>query len=150
MKRLLKFTRLSSTDRLLLIKATVLLTLVRLALWVLPFPTLLELLNRRPPAVRAEVESSPKRIAWAVAKAGRYVPKATCLAEAATAQLLFQAGGLPASLRIGVTRGEQGELKAHAWLEHHGEIVLGRSEEAYTPLQARPEQSISGRESCTS
>jgi hypothetical protein len=31
----------------------------------------------------------------------------------------------PASLRIGVSKGQRGDLQAHAWVESHGSIVIG-------------------------
>jgi hypothetical protein len=47
--------------------------------------------------------------------------------------------GYPASVRIGVTRSETGQLQAHAWVESKGRVVFGGSEASvkhYTVLTA--------------
>jgi hypothetical protein len=79
---------------------------------------------------------SPERIAWAVRVARRYVPAATCLSQALAVRTLFRRQGYPAQLRIGVTKGERGQLEAHAWVESEGKIVIGGSQDLarYTPL----------------
>jgi hypothetical protein len=51
--------------------------------------------------------------------------------------VLLARRGHPALLRIGVLKGEEGRLEAHAWLESKGRIVIGGSElERFTPLVA--------------
>jgi hypothetical protein len=44
--------------------------------------------------------------------------------------------GEPAVLRIGVIKNEAGNLKAHAWVESRGRIMIGDSRDLfrYTPL----------------
>ncbi|MFQ5795320.1 MAG: lasso peptide biosynthesis B2 protein [Candidatus Bipolaricaulia bacterium] len=83
MKRLRKFLLLTSTDRRLLVRATLLVWVIRFGLWLLPFQTLRRLLARvaqAPAGWRNSGSLSPDRIAWAVAVASRYVPGAgTCL-----------------------------------------------------------------------
>jgi Transglutaminase-like superfamily len=62
-----------------------------------------------------------------VALASRYVPTATCLAQALAGQTLLAQQGEPAVLRIGVAKNEAGKLEAHAWVESQGRIVIGAS-----------------------
>jgi hypothetical protein len=40
------------------------------------------------------------------------------------------------NLRIGVTKGPEGELKAHAWVESNGRIIIGQQKDlrSYTVL----------------
>jgi hypothetical protein len=33
--------------------------------------------------------------------------------------------GYASELRIGVAKGEQGELEAHAWVEYQGKVIIG-------------------------
>ena len=65
-------------------------------------------------------------MASSVRRVSRYVPAASCLTQALATQVLLGRRGQVSSLRIGVTRSAEGELKAHAWLESNGEIIIGR------------------------
>ena len=141
MKRLLKFMHLPAAERWLLVKAALLLSAIRLGLGLLPFQTLRRLLAKVAEASTGLQEtdrSSADRIVWAVEAAGRRLPGAgTCLTQALAAQALLARRGHPALLRIGVLKGEEGRLEAHAWLESKGRIVIGGSElERFTPLVA--------------
>ena len=52
-------------------------------------------------------------------------------------QVLLSRRGHPTLHHIGVAKGEEGCLEAHAWLESRGKVVIGGSElERYTPLLA--------------
>jgi hypothetical protein len=139
MTRLRKFLTLAPSDRRLLLQSAVLLAAVRLGLWLLPFRTLRRLLGRvkTPTGMPGGGAAALDRVAWAVTKASRYVPEATCLTQALAAQIMLARLGVPARVRIGVARGENAELVAHAWVEGQGQIVVGGSNlERYTPLLA--------------
>ena len=133
MHRLHKFFRLSAPERFLLVRATTLLVIVRIALWLLPFKTL-----QRSSAKLAQIFApshketmfSTERVVWAVEVASRYVPRATCLTKALAAQNMLRLGGIPTSLRIGVAKGMAGSFEAHAWLESGGKILIGGAEAA--------------------
>lgn len=124
------FLRNSLSDQWLLIKALVLVCCVRLALWLMPLRVL-----RRMAKISSSV-SSPARpqlhshvvrkIASSVRRASRYVPAASCLTQALATQVLLARRGQVTNLRIGVTNGDEGGFKAHAWLESNGEIIIGR------------------------
>jgi hypothetical protein len=78
---------------------------------------------------------SVERLAWAVGVASRFVPKATCLAKALAVHVLLQQAGYEVFLHIGVTNNEEGNLKAHAWIESQGRVLIGGSDlNSYTPL----------------
>ena len=127
-RHLQKFWRLPPSDRRLLVTAVLLLTAIRLGLWLLPFQTLRRVLPRRiqaPTRLDNSNQSFPKRIGWAVTIASRYVPRATCLTQALAVQVLLDRRGYPAHLRIGVARGAQRLLEGHAWVEHQGQIIIG-------------------------
>src|SRR5687768_10065352 len=115
-----KFLRLPSYDRRLVLRAALLLGGIRLGLSLLPFAVLRGLLARvsvGPSRLDNASRSSVDRPVWAVAAAGRYVPKATCLVQALALQVLLMRQGYGARLCIGVAKGQQGRLEAHAWVE---------------------------------
>jgi Transglutaminase-like superfamily len=131
MQRLHKFCRLPSPSRRLLVKSLLLLGIIRMGLWLLPFRTLRRLLahmTRACPRWQGGHQAPLKRVVWAVTVASQYVPAATCLTQALATQVLLSRRGHPTSLRIGVARSDAGEFQAHAWVECQGEIVIGRVE----------------------
>ena len=76
-------------------------------------------------------------LVWAVGAASRYVPRATCLAQALAIQLVLKQSGRPASLHIGVNGAEGKYLDAHAWVESQGRVLFGGSNlGSYTHLLA--------------
>ena len=112
----------SPLERWLLLEAFFTLWLVRLGLWLLPFGVLLHL-SQRPLSKTAGVEVD--LLTKTLAVAGRYVPHATCLTKALAGQRLLAAQGYQGRLRIGV-RKDGARLRAHAWLEYRGQVVVGR------------------------
>jgi len=73
-----------------------------------------------------------KDIIWSVIIVSSYVPRATCLTQAITAQILLSRHNQPSKLKIGVMKDE--EFEAHAWLEIDDKIVLGESEKEYMQI----------------
>ena len=71
-------------------------------------------------------------IIWSIHVVSTYVPRATCLTQAITAQILLYRHDHPSKLKIGVMKKD--DFEAHAWLEINNEIILGESEEKYVPL----------------
>jgi hypothetical protein len=122
MAKALRFLRLASPDRHLVLWSACLLAAVRLGLWFLPFGSVQRLLARH---TRVRRRASVERIAWAVTVAGRYVPRSTCLVRALAAEAMLRACGHPACLHIGVARRPGGGLEAHAWVESDEQVVLG-------------------------
>jgi hypothetical protein len=138
MRKIRKFLNLSSTEQRLLIRTWILLGLIRLGLELFPFSTLRKLLDRlRSILGRGEKEFSEEQLVWSVTVVSRYIPKATCLAQALTAQFLLQQAGHQACLHIGVADADEGRLKAHAWVESQGRILMGGFDlNSYTHLLA--------------
>jgi hypothetical protein len=143
MKCLRKLADLSSVERRWLIKVALLLGTIRLGLRLLGFRTLWRLLSHARPTLVGGVahqSDSAERIAWAVTVAGPYVlDDKPCLAQALAAHLLLVRRGFPAQLRVGVARGERGQVEAHAWVESDHRVVVGGSVTElarYTPLLA--------------
>lgn len=126
-ERLQRFYHLPPGERIILGQAWGFFLLAQLALRILPFPRLLTLSDRvllrragEPPL--ALVPPIP-RLEWLVEVAARYAPvKATCLKKALVLSWLLRMRGIATTLRIGVSR-QEGELKAHAWLEREGQVI---------------------------
>lgn len=141
MRRLGKFFQLSTTDQWLLVKSTLLLVVIRLGLWLLPFRTLRRLLSGLTTVSTRSEESDPSfidRVVWAVEVAGRYLPRVgSCLTQALTTQAMLARRGHPTVLRIGVVKDEGEKLQAHSWLESGCKVLIGGSGlQRYTPLPA--------------
>jgi hypothetical protein len=79
-----------------------------------------------------------ERVARTVERASRrLLGKNACLTQALTSQLILKRHGIPARLRIGVQKNEQGFMQAHAWVENDGLVVIGGRAvdlKNYTPL----------------
>ncbi|HEY9632633.1 MAG TPA: lasso peptide biosynthesis B2 protein [Coleofasciculaceae cyanobacterium] len=140
MKPLRKFLHLKASDRHLLIVTFTLLGAIRLGLWLLPFRTWRHLLSRLMQAQSKLHKSDPasvSQVVWAVCVVSHYMPGGVkCLARAAATQVLLSRHGHAADLHIGVAKGEEGQLEAHAWVESQGQIVIGNLSNLsrFTPL----------------
>jgi hypothetical protein len=126
MRKLQKIWQMSTSDRLLLLQTTLLLNVIRLSLWLLPFKIWRPLLEESTPST-----VTPRlplgKITWAVNLASSQTPgKVKCLARALTTHILMTKYGHIPKLKIGVAKGGEGELEAHAWIENpDGKIVMG-------------------------
>lgn len=126
LRRLLNF---SGNEFRVLLYSCLLLNSIRLALWLLPFNFLRQRL-----AYISSVwlcEGQPKSISvgfivWTVNVASRYTPgEAKCLARALTTQLLLTRYGYTHQFHIGVAKGINNTLEAHAWIEYKGHVIVG-------------------------
>jgi hypothetical protein len=145
MKRLRKFFQLPWRKQRLLLKASVLLVVIRVGLALFPFAIFKRLLTRAsgtPVRVRTSDRAFSEQIVWAVETASRHIPGTqTCLTKALTAQVLLHRRGYPAQVTIGVRKGSTRQLRAHAWLESQGQVVMGASlHDQYTPLHVLREK----------
>lgn len=146
-RRLASLRRLSRAERGLLLSAAVWLPCVDLGLRAAGFARVRRWLGaarpdeeRRtrgrsaplPPERRAEAE----RVARMVAIAARHhLYPMTCLRRALVVERLLARRGVPAELRIGVRKGEEG-FRAHAWIECGGRPLFEPEavEERYASL----------------
>ena len=137
MRAIDKWRRLAPTRRRALLPALATVAAVRVLLRLVPLPTW-QRLAARVSSGRQSGESANaalQDVTWAVRVVSRAVPGATCLTQALAAQLLLARRGCPSRLKIGVARTPDARLRAHAWLESDGLVVLGGSGvEEYTPL----------------
>lgn len=121
-----KLARLESEDRRLLLGAGLILTLIRLGLWILPWRLVVAAVGVIPMPWRGTV--APSRAAWAIRSGSRVVPGATCLTQSLALHYLLNRSGHESRLFLGVAKGTSG-FEAHAWVEHNGEPLLDEPDE---------------------
>src|SRR5438874_2016323 len=114
-------SRFPRADRRLALTAIALTAAMRVALWTLPFRWIKGAVESR--ARHASRGVTARQIGWAVRLASRYVPRASCLTQALTAQMLLKGSGLDSRLHIGVAKGTG--FEAHAWVECGGRVLVG-------------------------
>jgi len=141
MTRLQRLRSLDADERRLLLSASALHVTIGAALLLLPFRAARRLVARLAQGRKSQRPVDARtvdRVAWAVGAAGRHLPLGKrCLTQALVAQVLLARRGQPACLRLGVARRENGEFRAHAWIECEGRIVVGgKSASGYTALPA--------------
>ena len=135
---MLRVFHISGSGRRLRLESVLVLWVVRLALWLLPFRVvrrLVGVMSRTAPAGTTPTVSVDK-IARALSTVPKVVPSATCLTQALAAQVMLSRRGHCSELRLGVAKDEEGNLQAHAWVESQGRVVTGGhgASEGFTPL----------------
>jgi hypothetical protein len=87
--------------------------------------------GKRPAGTAGEAE-----IVRAVRLSSRYVPRASCLVQALTTQILMGRNGHPVQVHIGVALNRESGFRAHAWVESQGRVLVGQVEElaSYSPM----------------
>jgi hypothetical protein len=125
-RQLFKLFQLKKIELQLLLESYLLLSSIRLGLWLLPFGKLQKILNKISSPRKLAVRVQIKQIITAINRSSRYSPgDVKCLARALTTEFLLNVYGYFPQLRIGIIKGEQGKLEAHAWVEEQEKIVIG-------------------------
>jgi len=121
----------------LLLRAALVVSGFRIGLWILPLRRLTALAPR---SSRSVPRYTPDRVGWTVRATARRIPRATCLTRALATRWLLAAEGVPSSLHFGARKADDGGLRAHAWLECDGRVIVGGDEDldAYERFEARP------------
>jgi hypothetical protein len=133
-KKLQTACRLAPVERRLILSTFPLMLAVRLALWILPFRHMQRVVESSITLGPSERQATAHMIAIAVRLASRYIPRATCLTQALTAQILLNRAGIENEIRIGVAKEQK--FEAHAWVECGGNVLIGGAEQSarYAPL----------------
>lgn len=128
------FGRLAPDDRKLIFVALALLGVVRTALWILPFRRVVRFFQNCGRWRLQLSDYAPSQLAWAVRLASRYVPRATCLAQALTMYVLLSRRGFQGSLKIGVVSTPR--FESHAWVECDEKVIFGawEKQQQYTTI----------------
>jgi len=144
-KNLSRFRELSPEEKRAVMRAGLLVAVIRVGLAVLPFRRMLRAVRR---AARPHTGSRPRSgrpsqfdkdlAVWAVEAAGRRLLTSNpCLPQALAVLILFRRAGEDAELHMGVSRDGDGPFEAHAWIESDGKVVIGGDVpiEGYARLQ---------------
>lgn len=123
-----KFFLLSSSKRMVILQALLLLIAVRISLWLLPFRvvyTFLERMARQSSNLDSADAQVEMRLTWAVKTISPYVPQASCLTQALVLWVLLGRAAVRSEVRIGVAKNGQGQLEAHAWVVRQNRVLIG-------------------------
>jgi hypothetical protein len=146
MARLHRLLEISTSEVFLLGSTLTLIWIIRIGLWVIPFPRMRRLVSTATARARSNRAASevnvganlPKsfwQLVWAIGVVSRWVPQATCLTQALAAQVLLARAGHKATVHIGVAKDVSGKFEAHAWVEAYGRVVIGGAPDSHwTPL----------------
>jgi hypothetical protein len=145
MNKVHNFLKLPLPEKGLLIKALLYVWGVKCGLRLLPFRTMLTLVNSAP--IKQGRTSFPlNQLLGAMDTAGRNVPRATCLVRAMAGQAFLSRYGHETDLRIGVVKDQsEKRVKAHAWLESQGLVLLGGTVGPYTAFPTLGDQGFRER-----
>lgn len=67
-----------------------------------------------------------KRIGWIVIKASKMTPwQSKCLVQALTAQRMLKSKGVPTTIYLGVKKGKDNTMLAHAWVRCGRYVITG-------------------------
>lgn len=140
-----RLARRSGAERRALVVATAAVAVVAVLLRTCPFHWVRAVLGvdrSHGPSGPGLSPAAERRLLWAVAAVSRrLLPARPCLTQALAAQALLRwRGGRAARLQIGVARAPDGRLRAHAWLERDGRVLIGgdASPTAYQLLSEDP------------
>ena len=143
MPLLRRLLALEAADRRLLVRAGLLVTLVRLALGRIPFRVLHGQVTRGGRArnvSRGYPRPTLDRVIWAVTAVSQRAPgTTTCLARALVAQAMLAHFGFSSRLCVGVVHGEHKRVEGHAWVECEGRTLIGGTEtdiHGFVPIAA--------------
>ncbi len=114
--------------KLLALEAAVNLLAIKAALTLVPSKQWLAGPIRAPGSRRASLpEQRVAEVVWAVDQVSRRFPGLfACLPRAAAVQRMLSVRGEAARLVVGVARDEGDAFEAHAWVEHRGQVIIGR------------------------
>ncbi len=111
----------------LLAKALLVVTVVRLLLSFRGYRSVLAVIGRVGP--RPDAGLPMPLLSWAIVRTAAFVPGATCMTQALALRYLAAREGQSCTIRIGVKHEPGRPFEAHAWVVHHGMIVIGGQQE---------------------
>lgn len=122
-----KIRELTSTQWILLVKATLILLLTKVSLLILTFPQLRKTYARLLHVIKPDTypEEYIAAAVWAVRAVAYRLPFGlTCLPQALTLKYLLRRDpNMP--LHIGVQTATSQGFQAHAWIEKDGHVIIG-------------------------
>lgn len=102
---------------------------VRIGLWTTRYQRIRSVLVRpcsSDPQIARRITVA--RITHAVENIARFIPDASCLTQTISCQAILSWKGIPSTITMGLKKGDDNDLKAHAWLTWDGQVVLEGNE----------------------
>lgn len=133
-RRLARLARLPTSDKREIFATFLTIVFVRLSLSCIGYNKLRKMI---PPANRRAPADLSQDLGRRVILLARFIPGASCLTQAVTAQLMLARLGYQSDMRVGVRQDENGHIHAHAWLLTEGKVILGGHPaelQTYAPL----------------
>ena len=130
MNSLRTLRRLPPAERGLVLRAVLLVGVIRVALWGIPFRRVRQFIRAcECVPLSVPVDLPVSRLVWAVRSASRHIPMASCLTQSLALQFLLIRTGRSSQLHIGVRKDPQSGFQAHAWVESGGCTLLSTPSE---------------------
>jgi hypothetical protein len=124
---------LPRVEQVLLLRTLLVVSSVRLALWLLPIAAVRRMVLT--PGKRPTAGHPVPLLVWAVRAVSRTVPFATCLTQALALQYLLMRSGHASKIHIGARKDPAGKFEAHAWVECEDQVVIGGAgAQGFVPL----------------
>ncbi|MBD3276643.1 MAG: lasso peptide biosynthesis B2 protein [Candidatus Marinimicrobia bacterium] len=129
MNKLKTYAKLPLKYKILLISDAIIISGLKLLRDIVAFKTLMKIMsnfsNRKVNFV-PRISYSREELAWGVNLVSKYLLRdRPCLIQALVLWMQMRRRGYPAALKIGVKKDIKSSLKAHAWVESSGVILVG-------------------------
>lgn len=129
-KKMKTFLIIDWQTKILMLKVFCLCGVIRALILIIPFKKIKPFLGTHNEETRIQANRSEylaaRKIKTIVEIVSRHTPwESKCLVQAIVAQLLLKRQKVETTLYLGVRKGEEGALKAHAWLRCGQMIVTG-------------------------
>lgn len=127
---IIRFFRKPLAEQLIFSEAVFWLALTRMATLILPFKWIARFLGTHMvESVRLQSTDQTRRarhVASCIRAMSRHLPwDCKCLVQAISAKMMLDRRSIPTTLYLGVSKDQQDEMIAHAWLRAGNAIVLG-------------------------
>ncbi|NND72406.1 MAG: lasso peptide biosynthesis B2 protein [Rhodothermales bacterium] len=143
-----RFDRKFAGDGILFVRALLLLVVARLSLAATDYVRTAKLFGEQDSfdSDRGQAQGLATfryRAAWAVSKASRIVRyDRPCLAQALVLRFILRRKGISSDLRIGVKKNDDLSIRAHAWVEKDGIVLIGGASSPFRYTMLTPEDQI--------
>lgn len=121
--------KLNRGGKKLFLQAYILILMIRLGLYILPFQRLQSLILKAEGLKFVSMmvpDATVRAIALSVERSAKYsIGNPLCLAKALATVVLMSIYGFPYQINIGVAKGKSDNLEAHAWVESEGRVIVG-------------------------
>src|SRR3990167_5618297 len=132
---LYKFFKLPYTKKILLIESALLLIGARVLLLIAPFNLIRNFLSIRRKSKKPKKQIQIEDIRWSIDAASNHIPfTKSCLVKALVGQILLKENGYNPNLCIGVSKDNENQLDAHAWIDINGKTIIGKTISGYKEL----------------